>query len=112
MDLKYEQQFKKGVLEMVLLSIISHKRTYGYEIISNLNSAEVTLFQNVKEGTIYPILYRLEDAGLVKGELSISANNERAKKYYEITNTGKDVLQDMKDFWHLYKTGVDTLMED
>lgn len=76
---KYEQQFKKGALEMVLLSIISRNRTYGYEIILHLNHPETPLFQNIKEGTLYPVLYRLEDSGLVTSELSASETNGEPK---------------------------------
>lgn len=112
MDFKYEQQFKKGALEMVLLSMISHKRTYGYEIILNLNNSGAPLFQNIKEGTLYPVLYRLEDAGLVASELSTSENNGRAKKYYQITDFGTSALQGMKDFWRSYKDCIDQLMEE
>ncbi len=112
MDFKYEQQFKKGALEMVLLSIISRKRTYGYEIILNLNNAGEPLFQNIKEGTLYPVLYRLEDSGFVASELSTPENNGRAKKYYEITDLGTSTLQGMKDFWQSYKVCIDKLMED
>lgn len=108
---KYEQQFKKGALEMVLLSIISRKRTYGYEIILNLNRLEDSVFQNIKEGTLYPVLYRLEDAGLVVGELSVSESG-RSKKYYEITNLGISVLQGMKDFWESYKKCIDQFVKE
>lgn len=112
MNYKYEQQFKKGALEMVLLSIISRKRTYGYEIILNLNNSGESLFQNIKEGTLYPILYRLEDSGLVVSELCTSKNSERTKKYYEITELGKSTLRCMKDFWKCFKNCIDKLMED
>ena len=111
MDFKYEQQFKKGALEMMLLSIISRKRTYGYEIILNLNNAGEPLFQNIKEGTLYPVLYRLEDSGLVISELSTSENSGRAKKYYKITDLGTSTLQEMKGFWQSYKNCIDKLME-
>lgn len=111
MNDKYEQQFKKGALEMVLLSIISRNRTYGYEIILKLNHAGDPLFQNIKEGTLYPVLYRLEDSGLVTSELSASEPNGRIKKYYQITYLGTSVLQDMKNFWRSYKACIDKLME-
>lgn len=66
MELKLEQQFKKGALEMVLLSLIARQRSYGYELISRLQREGGGLFQETKEGTLYPILYRLEDEGLSK----------------------------------------------
>ena len=54
---KFEQQFKKGSLEMVLLSLISEKETYGYEIITNLNEKGGRIFGYTREGTVYPVLY-------------------------------------------------------
>ena len=56
MELKLEQQFKKGALEMVLLSLIARQRSYGYELISRLQREGGGLFQETKEGTLYPIL--------------------------------------------------------
>ena len=112
MDYRYEQQFKKGALEMVLLSVVSQKRTYGYEIILHLNQKGSALFQNIKEGTLYPVLYRLEDAGLVTSELSSPQKGGRVgKKYYQITAQGRKVLKDMSEFWQRYKTCLDQLME-
>ena len=111
MNYKYEQQFKKGALEMVLLSIISRKRTYGYEIIQYLSSSDEPLFQDIKEGTLYPVLYRLEDAGLVTSELYTAEDSKRAKKYYKITELGKSSLSEMKHFWQQYKKCIDKLTE-
>ena len=62
MDGKYMQQFKKGSLEMVLLCLIARGETYGYEIITALNAHGAAVWGYAKEGTIYPILYRLQDA--------------------------------------------------
>ena len=68
MDNRYVQQFKKGSLEMVLLSLIGRKETYGYEIITELNRS-ASVFGYAKEGTIYPILYRLQESGLIQCRL-------------------------------------------
>lgn len=62
MESRYVQQFKKGSLEMILLCLIGRKETYGYEIIAELNSS-ASVLGYAKEGTIYPILYRLQEAG-------------------------------------------------
>lgn len=111
MEEKYEQQFKKGALQMVLLAVISRKRTYGYEIILELNRRGTPLFHNIREGTLYPVLYRLEDAGLVTGEQCVPQGGGRTKKYYEITQQGREMLRDMAQFWERYKTCIDGLME-
>ena len=59
MEEKYIQQFKKGAYEMILLSLIAQKETYGYEILTEIQKQGGEIFAFAKEGTIYPILYRL-----------------------------------------------------
>ena len=65
MDNKFAQQLKKGVLDMVVLRLVEEKSTYGYEIIQQLEQRGEGFF-NLKEGTLYPVLYRLEDSGLIE----------------------------------------------
>ena len=74
MNNRYVQQFKKGSLEMILLCLIGRKETYGYEIISELNNS-ASVLGYAKEGTIYPILYRLQEAELIKCRLAPAAAN-------------------------------------
>ena len=64
MNQKYEQQMKKGVLEMLVLKLLSEDEKYGYQLISELKEKSGEMFL-LKEGTLYPILYRLEDEALV-----------------------------------------------
>ena len=52
MEEKYRQQFKKGALEMVLLSVVARGKTYGYEIFLTLNRRGGPLFQNIREGSL------------------------------------------------------------
>ena len=107
---KYRQQFKKGALEMVLLSVVARGKTYGYEIILTLNRRGGPLFQNIREGTLYPVLYRLEDAGLLTSEV-LAPPGGRAKKYYRITDAGRRKLAQMQQFWQEYKRCIDDIME-
>lgn len=101
MDNRYVQQFKKGSLEMILLSLIGRKETYGYEIITELNES-ASVLGYAKEGTIYPILYRLQEAQLIQCRLAPAAANGGSKKYYSLTAKGKEVLQELIAFWASY----------
>lgn len=101
MDNKYVQQFKKGSLEMILLSLIGRRETYGYEIITELNNC-ASVLGYAKEGTIYPILYRLQEAELIRCRLAPAAANGGCKKYYSLTPKGKDALQELIRFWSSY----------
>ncbi len=111
MELKLEQQFKKGALEMVLLALIARRRSYGYELILQLQKEGGGLFQETKEGTLYPILYRLEDENLVESELAADGGR-RVKKYYRITERGLSALTERKSFWQNYKKAIDHLLEE
>ena len=106
MDNKYVQQFKKGSLEMILLCLISKKETYGYEIITELNNNGAAVLGYAKEGTVYPILYRLQEADLIKCRIAHAAANGGSKKYYAITEKGKDTLSEMINFWQRYTVCV------
>ncbi len=101
MDNRYVQQFKKGSLEMILLSLIGRKETYGYEIITELNRY-ASILGYAKEGTIYPILYRLQEAKLIQCRLAPAAANGGSKKYYSLTAEGKEVLEELILFWVSY----------
>lgn len=109
MDNKYVQQFKKGSLEMILLSLIGRKETYGYEIITELNSS-ASVLGYAKDGTIYPILYRLQEAELIQCRLAPAAANGGSKKYYSLTLKGKEVLQELITFWSSYTDCVNSFI--
>ena len=110
MNNKYVQQFKKGSLEMILLCLIGRKETYGYEIITELNNS-ASVLGYAKEGTIYPILYRLQEAELIKCRLAPAAANGGSKKYYSLTDKGRNVLDELILFWSSYENCVNGFIE-
>lgn len=109
MDSKYVQQFKKGSLEMILLSLIGRKETYGYEIITELNRC-ASVLGYAKEGTIYPILYRLQETELIQCRLAPAAANGGSKKYYSLTPRGKETLEELIRFWASYTDCVNSFI--
>lgn len=102
MDSKYVQQFKKGSLEMILLCLIAKRETYGYEIITELNNNGASVLGYAKEGTVYPILYRLQQAELIKCRIAPATANGGSKKYYSLTEKGKETLTELVAFWENY----------
>lgn len=93
----YDQtQLRKGTLEGCILKIISKEMTYGYEIVSKLQAFG---FKEVKEGTIYPLLVRLEKKGIVRSEFKASPLGP-SRKYYELTSEGKVLLEEFKEAWN------------
>ena len=81
------QQLKKGVLEMLVLEIICQEPTYGYELMAKLKVRSKDLF-TLKEGTLYPILYRLEDDGMITASWSEGVGKSAPKKMYKATENG------------------------
>ena len=98
MNSRYVQQFKKGSLEMILLCLIAKKETYGYEIITELNDNGAAVLGYAKEGTVYPILYRLQEAELIKCRIAPAAANGGSKKYYSIMDKGYQFFQSFTAF--------------
>ena len=99
-------------IEMLILKVLEEDDCYGYQLTQTIK--EKTGGQIVlKEGTLYPILYKLEEDGLVISEWEIPHDKMRVKKYYSITQKGKDELKELIVFWNLLSTKVqDFLLED
>ena len=87
-------QFKKGVLELIVLAAVEQKDMYGYELV-----AEVSKVVNVKEGTIYPILKRLTNEHYFETYLRESTEGP-PRKYYGLTETGQTFLTELSGTWN------------
>ena len=98
-------QFKKGVLEICVLSVISDKDMYGYELVQNIS--EVI---DVNEGTIYPILRRLTKEGYFETYMKES-NEGPARKYYKITDLGNTVLKEQVDEWKSFVKAIEKIIK-
>lgn len=107
---KYEQQMKKGVLEMLVLRLLSEGEKYGYQLICELKERSGGMFL-LKEGTLYPILYRMEDDGLVTNRWSEPKGKEVSKKYYRITEEGRAALTELWELWQAFAGRVSGVME-
>ena len=101
MKQKYEQQMKKGVLEMLVLRLLFEREKYGYQLICELREKSDDLFL-LKEGTLYPILYRMEDDGLVVSKWSEPKGKEVSRKYYSITEEGRETLEQLQILWNRF----------
>jgi len=95
MDLENAKaQMRKGVLEMCVLAVIGEGETYPPQIIKKLEGTQLV----VKEGTLYPLLIRLKNDGLV-GYIWREGKNGPPRKYFTITGEGRAVLQGLTDSW-------------
>ena len=87
MNDKYERQMKKGVLDMLVLKLLENDKKYGYQLIQELREKSGDIFC-LKEGTLYPILYRLEDEKLVE-----SSTQKGEKELAEIYGVWRQIAE-------------------
>ncbi|HEY5466142.1 MAG TPA: PadR family transcriptional regulator [Clostridia bacterium] len=86
-------QYKKGVLELCVLSLLFEKDQYGYDI-----SEFLSTYIDISDGTVYPILRKLKTDGLVTTYLSEQSGGP-PRKYYALTQLGKDEFKKAKAEW-------------
>jgi PadR family transcriptional regulator PadR len=95
MDLENTKaQMRKGILEYCILSVLSRNSCYASDIIKELKEAEVI----VVEGTLYPLLTRQKNAGLLSYRWEESQQGP-PRKYYELTEAGRTHLADLDNSW-------------
>jgi len=98
-------QFKKGVIELCVLSMLLEEDRYGYELASVLSKKI-----NISDGGIYPVLRRLKDENSVETYLSESSEGP-PRKYYRLTERGDKQRQSLESDWVLLRNGVDSIVE-
>ena len=106
MEERFLQQLKKGVLELLVLQTICRGPTYGYELISQLGSRSGGVF-TLREGTLYPILYRLEDDGLIEAVWRQESGCAAPRKIYSATEKGREENERRLGLWAGFRTAVD-----
>ncbi len=111
MESRFSRQLKKGVLEMVVLGLICKEPTYGYELLTQMDKQSNGLLL-LKEGTLYPILYRLEDDGLITAQWQTSEGRTAPRKVYTATDKGFIVLQEQHNTWKQFTTCIDQFCEE
>ena len=87
-------QMRKRVLDMCILSLLSNEAMYTSDIIDRLKDSQLV----VVEGTLYPLLTRLKNAGFLE-YYWMESNSGPPRKYFKITTTGMAFLQDLKESW-------------
>jgi len=111
MNEKYVRQMKKGVLDMLVLKLLEGDEKYGYQLITEMKEKSSGTFL-LKEGTLYPILYRLEDEGYVESKWSEPEGKQIARKYYMITEQGRRALEEIAAVWKQINEGAAQIMEE
>ncbi len=99
-------QLLHGVLGMCLLSIIADEPSYGYEMVSKLRERGLDL---ASEGSIYPLLSRLQKQGVIEGYL-VQSSEGPARKYYRMSEKGAEVLEQWTGDWRDFRSSVDAVL--
>ena len=104
-----DRELKRGTLEMILLKLLSERPMYGYELISALEKRGGQAFQ-LKEGTLYPVLYRLENAGWIEARWE-TLERGVPRKYYQLTPSGAEQLNALISDWLEFSAAVHQLIK-
>jgi PadR family transcriptional regulator PadR len=99
-------QLRKGVLDMCVLALLARQDGYAYDIASRLAEAI-----GMGEGTIYPLMRRMQSDGLVKTYLEESSSGP-PRKYYQLTRAGHAALAEQKADWNDFVVGVAKVLSD
>ncbi|UBH08012.1 PadR family transcriptional regulator [Macrococcus armenti] len=100
-------QMMKGLLDGAILGLISQGETYGYEILEKLKEND---FPEISDGSIYPVLLRLDKKGYVSSRMIKSDTGGPKRKYYSITNEGLEELKIFNEKWLSLNDGMNNLM--
>jgi PadR family transcriptional regulator, regulatory protein PadR len=91
---------------MCLMSVIEEEASYGYEMVSKLRERGLNL---ASEGSIYPLLSRLQKQGMIESYL-VQSNEGPARKYYRMSKPGQLALQQWRQDWIGFKESVDEVL--
>jgi PadR family transcriptional regulator PadR len=103
-----ERELKRGSLELIVLHLLEPGEAYGYEIVTKLTT-QTNGALGVTDGTLYPVLYRLERAGFVAVRWETPERGV-PRKYYRLTDSGRDELGRLKQEWNAFVSAMAKLL--
>jgi transcriptional regulator len=103
-----DSQLLSGTLEMMVLHVVSPEATYGYRITQEVMERSKGYFE-LKEGSLYPALHRMEREGLLESYW-VEAGPKRRRKYYRVTAQGMKVLEKRQAEWNRFAASVNGVL--
>lgn len=97
-------QLKRGTLELCALSVVSRGDCYGYELVNRISRC-----MEITEGTIYPLMKRLKDGGLIESYI-VESSEGPPRKYYRITEAGRAEVSRLSGEWFAFTKSVNELL--
>lgn len=101
----FEKEVKRGSTEMLILALIEERARHGYEIAKLIEGRSEGVLQ-FHVASLYPLLYRMEKRGLIKGRW-IEKAGERRRRFYKLTPEGKKVLAEQRQTWADFFAALD-----
>lgn len=105
-DDKWLSQVKRGLLDLCVLNLLERENMYGYQIVKTLTSVPGLV---MSEGTVYPLLSRLKDEGLVTSSL-VESPEGPARRMYSLTPLGRRQRRELNESWKGIVKSVNALM--
>lgn len=103
---KWDVQFRKGTLELVVLSALQNRTLYGLELLNLLKHFETT---QITEGTLYPLLDRMKKEGLIDAKW-VQEGDTRPRKYYSLNSIGTERLTALSSRWRQSVSDIEELL--
>ncbi len=106
----FRRELKRGTIELILLKLLDAKEMYGYQLVSAFAEKGGEMLQ-IKEGTLYPALYRLEDKGFI---IAYRNNPKRGvpRKYYRLTGKGTNYLKELLEEWRNFSAVMEDILKE
>jgi PadR family transcriptional regulator len=108
--MEYDREFLTGTVGVLILSLLSEREMYGYEMLQEAERRSAQLFQ-LKEGTLYPSLHQMERAGLLKARWRDSEAG-RPRKYYGLTAKGRRRAESKRRQWASISMAMRAILGD
>lgn len=105
--MKINKELVKGSSDVLILSVLKHNDLYGYKITRDIQALSNDIF-TLGEGTLYPVLHKLEKQKLLTSYWQEVGG--RRRKYYSITIAGKKMLQEKKKEWKVFSSAVNAVI--
>jgi PadR family transcriptional regulator len=106
----YDREFLTGTVGVLILSLLTERAMYGYEILQEAERRSAQQFQ-MKEGTLYPALHAMARAGFLKAEWR-DGDNGRARKYYALTAKGRRHAASKRRQWNAISDAMRLILGD
>ena len=103
-----DAELLQGTLDMLILKVAALRPIHGYAMVQRLRQISRDALQ-IRQGSLYPALYRLEAQGWIKAEWGVSDNNRRAR-YYKLTGAGRKQLSAEEEHWLRITKGIDFVL--